>query len=242
MTIFQRNSESTKREKQLLASFIADFKKGKKTANPMKYARTCRALVNMYGSPQSVSEKLGVGRETVRILSKILDLPSEVQELISQRKIPITVAFDLVPLDSDKQIEVAKAVLGLSFKDARRIIRRLSEDPHLLATTVRTEVLSELEKKEVNIAMIALPREIYRLLQKESRDVPELIRSIVVDWLAKDHPLGDHPHAVEKANLVSVTIGFPRRTFMALRRKTRKPANLVERIVIGWLKQKGKIK
>jgi len=228
------------REKQLLASFIADFKKGKKTADPMEYAKTCRALVNIYGSAESVAEKLGVGKETVRILSKVTDLPSQVQNLISQRKISITVAFDLVPLDREKQIEAAKVVSGLPFSDARRVIRRISENPDKAVTSIRAEVLSELEKKEVNIAMIALPREMYAMLQEESKDVPLLISRIVEDWLTKD-VTPDFSYALQKRDLVSLTVKFPRSTFMALRRKTRKPANLVEQIVMDWLKQKGKI-
>jgi len=227
-------------EKQLLASFIADFKKGKKTADPMKYASTCKALVNLYGSPESVAEKLGIGRETVRILSKIPDLPAEVQKLISQRKIPITVAFDLVPLDSNKQLEAARAVSGLPFKDARKVIRRVSENPDKPVASIRAEVLSELEKKEVNIAMIALPKEMYAMLQKESKDIRLLINSIVEDWLAKDGSL--YSYEPQREDLISLTIKFPRRTFMALRRKTKKPANLVERIIISWLMRKSKIR
>jgi len=229
------------REKQLLASFIADFKKGKKTADPIEYTKTCKALVDLYGSPESVAEKLGVGKETVRILSKVADLPLEVQNLISQQKIPITVAFDLVPLDHNKQIEAAKAVSGLPYKDARKVIRRISENPDKSVISIRAEVLNELEKKEVNIAMIALPKELYSMLQEESKDIPLLISRIVEDWLAKDS-IPDYSYTPQKQNLVSLTIKFPRRTFMALRRKTRNPANMVERIIISWLKQKGKIK
>lgn len=229
------------REKQLLASFIADFKKGKKTGDPIEYAKTCKALVDLYGSPENVAEKLGVGKETVRVLSKIVELPSEVQNLISQRKIPITVAFDLVPLDPDKQTKAAQAVSGLPYKDARKVIRRISENPDKSVISIRAEVLNELEKKEVNIAMIALPKELYSVLQEESKDIPLLISRIVEDWLAKDS-IPDYSYTPQKQNLVSLTIKFPRRTFMALRRKTRNPANMVERIIISWLKQKGKIK
>ena len=102
-------------------------------------------------------------------------------------------------------------------------------------------MLNALEKKEVNIAMIALPKELYSVLQEESKDIPLLISRIVEDWLAKDS-IPDYSYTPQKQNLVSLTIKFPRRTFMALRRKTRNPANMVERIIISWLKQKGKIK
>ena len=238
MNIYQRGSALENREKKLLASFIVDFKKGKKTADPMEYAKTCKALSEMYGSAESVAEKLGVGKETVRILSKIVELPEEVQEMISRHLIPITVAFDLVPLSRERQIEAAGAISGLSFKDARKVIRRLSESPNIPATDVRVDVLNELEKKEVDIAMIALPKEIYALLREESEDIPEFISNIVEKWLAEDAPLDRYAHATDKGNNVSLMIKLSRRTFGALRRKTRKPANLVERIVISHYKDK----
>jgi len=227
-------------EKRLLASFIADFKKGKKAGDPLEYARTCSKLVKLYGSPEIVSKKLGVGKETIRILSKIPELHPHIQNLISQRRIPLTVAFDLIPLDCNKQVEAANAIVGLPFKDARKVIRRISANPRIRAATARAKVLDELERKEANIAIIALPKEMYQLLSNKSKDVPRLIRKLVDEWLVKGSPLDRCYHA-EKANLVSVTIKFPRRTFSLLRRRTRKPANLVEGIVMAWLKQESKI-
>jgi len=228
------------REKELLASFIANFKKGKKTADPIKYAETCKALIDLYGSPEEVAEKLGIGKETVRILSKILELPSEVKSLISKRKIPLTVAFDIVPLDRARQVEVARAVTGLRYRDARKVIRRVSENPHKSAESICAEVLSELERREVAIAMIALPRYIFELLKEESKDVPALVGWVVDDWLEKGYPL-DTSFPFEKKNLVSLIVKLPRKTSVALIRKTRQPANLIERIIITWLKRKGRI-
>jgi hypothetical protein len=228
------------KEQKLLASFIVNFKKGLKVGDPMEYARVCRELINAYGSAQDVSQKLGVGKETVRILSKISELPTEIQQLVSSRKIPLTVAFDLVPLGREKQIETANAVSGLSFKDARAVIRRVSEDPEKSASSVRAEVLGDLEKREINMAIIAIPKKMYEILQEESKDVPLLISHIVDNHLTKDRPI-PFSYANQKQDSVSLTIKFPRKTFMALRRKTRNPANLVERMIVDWLKRKGKI-
>ena len=228
------------REKELLASFIANFKKGKKAADPIKYAKTCKALVDLYGSPEKVAEKLGIGKETVRILSKIVGLPSEVKSLISKRKISLTIAFDIVPVDRARQVEVARAVTGLRYRDARKVIRRISENPHKSAESIRAEVLSELEKREVNIAMIALPRYVFELLKEESEDVSTLVRRVVDDWLKKSYPL-DTSFSFKKKDLVSLIVKLPRKTSMALIRKTRQPANLIEQIIITRLKRKGRI-
>jgi len=229
------------REKELLASFIADFKKGKKSTDPIKYAETCKSLIDLYGSPEKVAEKLGIGKETVRILSKIVDLPSEVKSLISKRKIPLTVAFDLIPLDHARQSEAAKAITGLHHRDARQVIRRISENPHKSAESISAEVLAELERREVNITLIALPREIYSLLEKESKDVTTLISHVVEEWLEKNGAL-DYSYEVREDNLISLAVKFSRTTLAALRKKTKNPANLVERIIISWLRKTKKIK
>jgi hypothetical protein len=227
------------REKELLASFIANFRKGKKFADPVKYAETCKALVDLYGSPERVAEKLGIGKETVRILSRIIDLPSEVKSLISKGEITLTVAFDIVPVDRNRQVEVARAVIGLPHREARRIIRRACANPHKPVEAIRDEVLAELEKKELTIAMIALRRNVFEKLKRKTEDVPALITCVVDDWLTKSYSL-DNSFPVEKKNVVSLTVKLPRKASIALRRLTRKPANLIERIVITWLNREEK--
>lgn len=224
------------REKELLAFFIANFKKGKKIEDPLKYAETCKALVDLYGSPENVAMKLGIGRETVRILSKIVELPQEVKKLISRREIPLTAAFDIVPLSSTRQVEVAKAIAGLQYRDAREVIARVSKNPHKSARTIRSEVLRELEKKELNLAMIALPTNVFQELRHESTDVPALVELIVNEWLNKNYPL-DPSFSFKRHDLVSLTVRLSRKMSMALRKETKNPANLIERIIITWLKR-----
>jgi hypothetical protein len=228
------------KERELLARFIANFKRGKKIGDPMEYARCCKALSDMYGSTEDVAKKLGVGRETVRILAKLTELPYEVQDLISKKHLSLTVAFDIVPLDRTRQTEVAKAVSGLPYRDARQVIRRFSMDPDVSIESVRAEVLEGLEKREVDIVMLAFPRKIYTQLLQESQNIPLLIKQVVEEWLEKDGSL-DYP-TTSKEDLVSLTVRLPRATFRGLRKKSRNPANLVEKITLTWLKEKGKIK
>lgn len=228
------------KERELLARFIANFRKGKKIGDPMEYARTCKALLDMYGSSEDVAEKLGVGRETVRILAKLTELPSEVQDLISKKRLPLTVAFDIVPLDRARQTEVAKAVSGLPYRDARQVIRHFSMNPDMPIESVRAEVLEELEKREIDIVMLAFPRKIYTQMLRESQNVPLLVKQVVEEWLEKDGLL-DYP-TISKDDLISLTVRLPRATYRALGKKSRNPANLVEKIVLTWLKEKGKIK
>ena len=225
------------KERELLAFFIANFRKGKKIGDPMEYAKCCKALLDMYGSTEEVAEKMGVGRETVRILAKLTELPSETQDLISKKRLRLTVAFDIVPLDRTIQTRVAKAVSGLPYRDARAIIKRFSLNPDMPIERVRDEVLGELEKREVDIVMLAFPRKIYSQLLKESKNIPLLIKQVVEEWLKKDGLL-EYP-TISKNDLVSLSIRLPRATYRSLRNKSRNPANLVEKIILTWLTKKG---
>jgi hypothetical protein len=226
------------KEQEVIASFIANFKKVKKTANPIEYAEYCKKLVEILGSTEEVAKKLEVGKETIRILSKVSELPPEVKELISKKLLPLTVAFDIVPLPLKKQVEAAKAVVGLSYREAREVIKRISQNPHKSPESIRSEVLKELENKEIDIVMMAFPDYVLELLRNESQDIPALVTRIVDDWLKHNYPLESYLPS-KKQNLISVVVKLPRKTFAALRKRTRNPANLIERIIITWTKQKG---
>jgi hypothetical protein len=226
------------KEQEVIASFIANFKKVKKTADPIEYAEYCKKLIEILGSPEEVAKKLEVGKETIRILSKVSELPPEVKELISKKLLPLTVAFDIVPLPPKKQTEAARAVVGLSYRDAREVIKRISQNPHKSPASIRDDVLKELETKEINIVMMAFPDYVLELLRNESQDISALVTRIADDWLKRNYPLESYLPS-KKQNIISLVVKLPRKTFAALRKRTRNPANLIERIIITWTKQKG---
>lgn len=226
-------------EKKALAILLANFRKGRKISDPMLFAESAKFLVNLHGSPKLVAEKLGTGKEVIRILSKLTELPTEVKELISRGELVFTVAFDLVPLDSSRQIEIAKAVCGLAQRDARKVIRYAIKNPSKHIDEIRREVLEELEKEEIDIVMIGFTRKIHNLLSQESENVPQLVVQVIEDWLKQRYPILDR--VTTEGDLITLTIRLPRQVYKALRRASKKPANLVEQIVLSWLQKKKQI-
>jgi len=221
-------------ERKAIAILLADFRKSNKISDPMLYAKSAKFLIDRYGSAKQVAEKLGLGKEVVRILAKLTELPVEVRVLISKGDLLLTLAFDLVPLDPSRQLETARAVCGLPYADAREVIKRAKRNQSKSAQEIKKEVLGELEKKEVNIVVVGFTRQIHTLLsQKSANDVPEFVIGIIEDWLKERYPLSTQA-ATEKASLTPLILKFPRAMFKALRRESRKPANLVEQIVLTW--------
>ncbi len=101
--------------------------------------------------------------------------------------------------------------------------------------------MDELDKREVNIVMIAFPKRVYETLLTESAEIIQVTNAIVEEWLAKEYPL-DASLIADDRGLVSLTIRLSRKTFHALQKRGRRPADLVERIIISWLKQKGRVR
>jgi hypothetical protein len=236
----QKDNEEITAEERSLGAFIADFRKSKKLGDPMQYAKASKKLIEFYGSPKAVSEKLGVGKETVRILSKLTTLPEEVQQRVSKREIPLTIAFDLVPLTTERQIETSRAIKNLSFKEARQIIRYIVENPGKSAEDARVAVMNALENREISVAMVAISQRDYDIMNQEDDDVTSSIIRMVEEWLANPQSLKNHD-LVSEENKVSITLKLSRKTYHSLRKITRNPADLIEKVVASNLRREEKL-
>lgn len=134
---------NTKNDVALLLTY---FRKWKSEVNPSEIIKRCKRLVSLYGLSKA-AKMVGVSRETMRIWAKLDGLPNEVKRLISKGDLLPTIAFDIVP--RRRQIQIAKAVAGLPYKEAKEIIRHLKKTPQKSIKKIRNEVLDEFEEKEL---------------------------------------------------------------------------------------------
>lgn len=224
---------NTKNDVALLLTY---FRKWKSEVNPSEIIKRCKRLVSLYGLSKA-AKMVGVSGETMRIWAKLDGLPDEVKRLISKGDLLPTIAFDIVP--RRRQIQIAKAVAGLPYKEAKEIIRHLRKTPQKSIKKIRNEVLDEFEEKELAGVIIGLPIQTYQTLQKKSKNVSKLIERIVEGWLKHGGPkLAVQKKERRSKEIVPVVVKLSRLTLTLLRKKSRQPANLVEQIVIGWAKQK----
>jgi hypothetical protein len=218
-------------ERQAIAVLLASLRKSKKFSNPTLFAESAGYLVRRYGSPEAVAERLSVGKETIRALAKVAEMPSEIKNLIATRRLLLTVAFDLIPLSPTHQVRLAREVAGLPFKDARAIIRYSSRNPGLAMSRVKKVVLRDLEKQEVNIAVVRLPRKIHDRMMGEGPDV--MVSGLCDRWFADGTPVLPVPNFSNGA--LRTVIKVPRKAYGRLRARTNNIANLIERLAYYYL-------
>jgi len=220
-------------EKKALAILLASFRKGRKYSDPIEFAESAKYLSRLYGSSEAVAERLEVGRETIRALVKVAEMPKQVKKLIADRKLLLTVAFDLIPFEPSRQRQLATQVAGLSFKDGRAVIRYSSKHPEEPIAEAKERALKELDKRELDIAVIRLPRAVHKVIVRGNPD--KTMATLCRRWLHDGTP--ELPNSTLGSDLLRLIVRVPRRTYRELKSRTRNVANLIEKIATYYVKE-----
>lgn len=178
-------------EETALAVLFANLK-GKKKKDYITTAKCCRYLRKQYGSLKKVADKVGISSEIIREFDSLLDLPKEVQQLISKRLIKLDTGYRISMRieGAEKQTEIAKAVLDLGAFDARNVIEYARKNPKLSAEECKRRVLkSKTVTEKLHVFILPFPEETFQKLKATSKELkmaPEnLVRKIVEEWLTK---------------------------------------------------------
>ena len=99
----------------------------RKDLNPVEEGMAYRKLMDTYGLTQEeVSEKVGRSRPYIANMLRLLDLPEEVQDLLSSEKLTAGQARPLLGLGSDaEKISLARRIVkeGLSARQVEELAR-----------------------------------------------------------------------------------------------------------------------
>lgn len=172
-----------------LAIVFGNIRRKKRRENLVRVARAFDFLVKLHGSQRAVSEKVGLSSEMIRQFLTVLELCPKVQQMFLKREIDsVDVAKELFVLkDVGKQLDAARAIAGMSSKEARDT-RRLSRENQTPIEKAKQTVL-QAKGKNVHIFMVDFDRDthekILRVAQLSKKAPAELIRKIVIDWLIK---------------------------------------------------------
>jgi len=179
-------------EERTIARLYLNLKGGKRKKDDwISIATDLKRLSDFYKSPTETARKLSVSYELVRSIIKILDLPKEVQQLVKEDKILYDAAQRITRLRSrGKQIEVAKAVAGLTSHEARDIIQYAKRYPNADLADFKRRVMGQRPtKEELHLMIIPVRQETYRRLQtfsrKQKTSVQKLVVGMVNEWLGR---------------------------------------------------------
>jgi DNA uptake protein ComE-like DNA-binding protein len=179
-------------EATALSLLFANTKRKKRSVDLITLAQSCKYLVDLYGSKKAVAEKVGLSTEMIRELMLPLEVPKEVQTLISSRKIDsIDKVREISVLKApSKQIAAAKEVVNTPTKDVRdmkRLIERTGVSPKKAK-----EIILEAKPKDLHIFLIDFDEEVYHSILEHAKrkklDPAQLVKEIVCDWLRKEKP------------------------------------------------------
>jgi len=176
-------------EKTALATIFSNTKRKKRNVDLLTIAKNCDYLVKLYGSQKTVAEKVGLSTEMIREFLAVLKLPTEIQTLVSKRKIDsIDIVREISALkEQSKQIAAAEAFIDSLSKDVRDI-RRLVKDANVPIKDAKKVVL-EAKPKGLHIFVMDFDDEMYRAIIKHARTLKikpaELVKGIVADWLTQ---------------------------------------------------------
>jgi len=179
-------------EERTVANLYLNLRGGKRKKDDwVTIAKDMKRLSDFYKSPSETARKLGVSYELVRSIMKILELPEEVQGLIREGKILYDAAQRLSRLDDPKkQIDVARAVAGLTSHQARDIIQYAKKNPDASLSGFRRRVIKpKATREEIHLTVLPIRQETFRRLQRfsERQKIPtqRLILNIIEEWLMK---------------------------------------------------------
>jgi hypothetical protein len=176
-------------EETALSIIFGNTKKKKRNVDLVTLAKTFRYLVNLYGSQAAAAKKVGLSTEMIREFLSTLKLPTEIQQLISARKIDsVDIVREISSLkDRSNQIAAANALMSSSSKDVRDIKRLVAGSSASIEDA--KNVVTDLKPKGLHIFVMDVDDETYRLLLKRSKAMKlkpaEVARDIVSKWLKR---------------------------------------------------------
>jgi ParB family transcriptional regulator, chromosome partitioning protein len=123
--------------------------------NPVDQARSLARLASEFRlTHEQVAKAVGRSRAAVSNLMRLLDLDGEVKELLTHGRIDMGHARALLPLDAERQIEMARrtAKRGLSVRQVERAVRTLLSTPEA-GSKEKTEIDLQTRWLERQIAL-----------------------------------------------------------------------------------------
>lgn len=183
-----------KSEDMLLAGLYLDLKgRKKKRRDWISIAEDCIKLVELcHNSIKEAAEKIGVSETLMWAVVSLKDLPDEVQKLVKSGGILFDSAYRINTIKGkEKQIEIAKLIVGLSNKVQREIISQAKKYPDSDLVDFRKRILKEPEiKKKIHVVIIPMEDSEYKILEnlskKRNRGMEKLLSEIVTEWIQEN--------------------------------------------------------
>jgi hypothetical protein len=168
------------------AILLATFKGSKqKPTDLLTIAKAVRFKIGQLKSIYQVAEAFGVSHQQVREFNSLLDLPSDVQRLLTEHHTGVSKWYELSKIpDPRRQSELAKWIIDLGFNDTRAVvdfIRRHPEDS--VEGSVRRVLESKTVKEDIHIIVVPLNQDAYKNLRKQSEKQSMSVENLAAKFI-----------------------------------------------------------
>ncbi|MBI4053000.1 MAG: hypothetical protein HY394_03110 [Candidatus Diapherotrites archaeon] len=180
-------------EDEIFAIIYSNFKaKGKQTHDWIFLAEKFKELKDKYKSDGKVAKLLSLSREMVRSTIKLLDLPSEIKQLIKENKITQDLGWRLLAIkNKEDQIRIANSIVGLSAHDARDMIRFAKNNRGVsIENQINRLKKSKELKATLNLVVVSLENEQFeklkKIAKKQNKTINQIVTSLVTQRVNKE--------------------------------------------------------
>ena len=163
--------------------------------NPVEEAMAYDVLIDRYGLTQEqVAKQVGKNRSTITNMLRLLELPTEVLELLKNGEISAGHARALLGLkDEDKMPSLAQRIIekGLSVRDVERTVRLLNYEPDVVEDDEESGLLmqrkaymKDLEHRAVGVLgrrvkiLKTAKKKVVELAYSDDEDLEALLKTI----------------------------------------------------------------
>lgn len=178
-------------EDKLLAELYVILKgRKRKPKDWISIAKTCKKLIDHYGSKHVAAQKLGVSYELVRSIASILELPTEVQNLIREGKILLDAAQRLARIQgAGRQVRVANLIAGLRSHDARQVIQYAKRFPDADLEDFKKRVTSpKTEPERIDVVVLPLQHDVFETLRRIGARRGVSVQRVILELLSDNLP------------------------------------------------------
>jgi len=175
-------------EETALAIIFANTKRHKRVVDLLTIAESFEYLRSIYRTQEEVAKKTDLSREMVREFLQILNLPSDIKNLIKLRKIDsVDKAYRLSKVKDQTSLNtIVNRLSSLQTHDVRDVVSTTEENAGISIDSA-TDVVLKSKPKNLHVFILDLSDNDYKKLVSAARlnnhSPAGLVKRIVEKWL-----------------------------------------------------------
>lgn len=113
-----------------LINYVRSQHRKSKKEDTIKYIESCQQLIDLFGLNNIIEifnkNEISIGRSTLQALYNVSVMNPQIKEMIHEKELLLTAAFEIPQIDEEKQIEMALKMKNKNYSEAKKIAKHFS--------------------------------------------------------------------------------------------------------------------